>query len=369
VVSPRPVEGSWGGRAFRRRRGFELLLALGFLLLLMFADALLDLFLIRLGVAKGLAPQAVQQHQFRGLPHILFGDFVPVMIGGQGLGHLEHVDVGPVAVHPLVQADVGDEQQDVAVVAHLREPGPSRQDGLAQVLLFPFPALVEAHGVLLVIQTALHHGYPALGIVETGHLHAEAEAIQELGPKFSFLGVHGAHQDEAGRMGEGNALPLHHIHPHGRRVQEHFHQVVVQEVYFIHIQDAPMGRGHDAGLEMLFPLFDGLFQINGAQQSILGGAQGQVHHRHGFEAAGQGLPALPALPASGAHEVFLLGVAIEGAVGHHLDGWQKLRQAPGGAGFGGAFLSPDQDPAQPGIDGVQNQGLFQQVLAHQGRKR
>jgi hypothetical protein len=168
---------------------------------------------------------------------------------------------------------------------------------------------------------------------------------------------------------KGDALPLHHVHPHGCGVQEHVHQVVVQKIHFIHIEDAPVGRSQKSRLEVLFAAFDGLFEINAAQKAVLGGAEGQIHHGHGPVAHRQGLPPGEALPAMIAHELGHFRVAMEGAARHHGDGGQKRGQPPGRGGFGRAFFAPHQDTAQTGVDGIEDQGFFQQFLAHQGRER
>ena len=205
-------------------------------------------------------------------------------------------------------------------------------------------------------------------MAEARHFDAQPEAVQELGPELALLGVHGAHQDEAGRVGKGNTLALHHVDPHGRGVQEHVHQVVVQQVHFVDIQNAPVGRGEQTRLKMLLAAFDGAFQIDGAQEAVLGGAQGQIHHHHGPVPAGQDLALSAALPAGVAHELGQLRVAVKRAARHHGDGGQELRQAPGRGGLGGALLAPDQHPADEGIDRVEDEGLLEALLAHQGRE-
>ena len=176
---------------------------------------------VHLGFAEGFAAQAVGQHQGGGLPDVRRAHCLPAPVGRQGLGHLEHEDVGPVAVHPLVHADGGDEPQEIMGEAHPGQALPGSQNGLADEVLLPLPGGGKTLGVGLEGQAALHHGHAGVEIVKAGHFDAQPETVQELGPELPLLGVHGAHQDEAGRVGEGNPLPLHHVDPHGRGVQQH----------------------------------------------------------------------------------------------------------------------------------------------------
>jgi hypothetical protein len=234
--------------------------------------------------------------------------------------------------------------------------------------LVGLPLAGEVLGVFFVGQAPGHHGHAVLEVGQSRDFHAQTEAVQQLGPEFPLFRIHGAHQDEAGRVLEGNALPLHHIHAHGCSVQQHVHQVVVQEIHFIHVKDAPVGRGQKPRLEVFLPGLDGLFQVNGAEQAVLSGAQGQVHHRHGPVAHRQLLAWGQTGPAGVAHKLRLLRVAVKSTVGHHGNGGQKRSQTPGRGGFGRALLAPHQNSSQAGVNGIKNESLFQQFLAHQGRK-
>ena len=94
--------------------------------------------------------------------------------------------------------------------------------------------------------------------------------------------------------------------------------------------------------------------------------EGQVHHRHGPLPPGQGLALGPALAAGVAHQLELVGIAMKRAARHHRHGGQQLRQPPGRGGLGRALLAADQHPADEGIDGIENQGLFKPLLPDQG---
>ena len=50
--------------------------------------------------------------------------------------------------------------------------------------------------------------------------------------------------------------------------------MVVQQVDFIHIKNAAMGGGQQAGLHPLFTFFKGIFQVQGAHHAVFGGSHG-----------------------------------------------------------------------------------------------
>ena len=57
------------------------------------------------------------------------------------------------------------------------------------------------------------------------------------------------------------ALALHVVAAHSGGVQQYVHQVVVEQVDFVHIQDAAVGGGDEARLKAAVAGFDGLFDV------------------------------------------------------------------------------------------------------------
>jgi len=68
----------------------------------------------------------------------------------------------------------------------------------------------------------------------------------------------GADEDEAGGVGDGDALPLHGVPAGGCGVQQHIHQVVVQQVDLVDVEDAAVGLGlrNGEGIGPLVTRFD-----------------------------------------------------------------------------------------------------------------
>ena len=77
--------------------------------------------------------------------------------------------------------------------------------------------------------------------MDAGHVHGQAEAIQQLRPQIAFFGVHSADKDELSRVGEADSFALDHVHAHGGAVQQQVNHVVVQQVDFVDIEQAAVG--------------------------------------------------------------------------------------------------------------------------------
>ena len=242
-------------------------------------------------------------------------------------------------------------------------------DLIGKLLLLRLPLPAEALRVAFVRHAALHdrHALPRVG--DAVHVHTQRKAIQELRPEVALLGVHGADQDEAGRVAEADPLPLHHVHAHGRGVQQQVHDVIVQQVDFIHVEQAAVGRGQHARLEMALAVLDGLLDVQRAHHAILGGADGQVHEAGATLRDRQRFTARQPIPAVVAQGVDAAGVAGERTVGDHLDLGQQVGQGARRGGFGGAALAADQHAADRVADGIQDQGPLHALLADDGGER
>ena len=102
-----------------------------------------------------------------------------------------------------------------------------------------------------------------------------AKTIQQLRTQVAFFGVHGADEDEARGVGEADAFALDDVYAHRGGIQQQVDDVVIEQIDFIDIEDAAVGVGEDAGVEMTLALLDGLFDIQRADDAVFGGGDGQ----------------------------------------------------------------------------------------------
>ena len=123
------------------------------------------------------------------------------------------------------------------------------------------PVFEKTNRIGLEGQAAVGDLNPFFQVRAAPHVHAEAEAVQQLGPQIPFFRVHGADQDEAAGMAEGDPLPLHVIDPQGGHIQQQIHQVIFQQVDFIHIENGLVGPGQQPRFKTAFSLGQGGFKI------------------------------------------------------------------------------------------------------------
>ena len=115
-------------------------------------------------------------------------------------------------------------------------------------------------------------------------------------------------------MGEGNAFTFHDVNTHGSRIEQHVHDVIVEQIYFVDIKQSAVGIGKHACLEMALAFLDGLFDIQRTDNAVFRGRDRQVYERCGPAVKGQGFPADGAFPAFGAPGTGFIRVAAEAAI-------------------------------------------------------
>ena len=81
-------------------------------------------------------------------------------------------------------------------------------------------------------------------------------------------------------MADRDAFPLHVVAAHGRRIEQHVNQVVVEKVDFIHVEDAPVGGGDETRLKAAGAGLDGLLDVERPDEPVLGGPYRQVDDAH-----------------------------------------------------------------------------------------
>jgi hypothetical protein len=80
---------------------------------------------------------------------------------------------------------------------------------------------------------------------------------------------------------EADALALDHVDAHRRAVEQQVDHVVVEQVDFVDIEHAAVGRGQDARLEVAFAPLDRLLDVERADDAIFGGADRQIDKGRG----------------------------------------------------------------------------------------
>ena len=263
---------------------------------------------------------------------------------------------------------LGIQQQNVIADLHLRQQCDAVLDLMAQLMLLLMIALHKCLGVLLVLTLEPHNLHTLHRIGDALDLHTEAKAVQQLGTQFTFVRVHSANQNEFGRMGEGNTLPFHGIGTHGSRVQQKVHNVIVQQIDLIHIENATVGHSQHTGLELLLAALDGSFYVQRTYHTILSCRNRQIHNGHpnGFHL--KGFAAHESLIALVAHFLRIIGITMERAALDHIDFRQQPGQRTNGGGFCGTLFAEDQYTAHLGVHCIEDQCLLHGILTYNGGK-
>ncbi len=269
------------------------------------------------------------------------------------------------AHRPRIDAGEGDEPAHLGGHLDERQQLLGLDDDRAQPRLVLLAGSSLGTRVRLLGNVPFHHGDPIGDGAEPDDVDAESEAVEELGAELSLLGIHGPDQDESGRMDHRHALALDDVDAHRGRIEENVHQVIVEEVDLVDVEDVAVGVSEDPRLEAALPLLDGALDVEGADDAVLGSVDGQLDHSHGAADPEEMLPGELAGSALVAEEVATPRAAGEAAALDHLD----LREQPGesahGGGLGGAALAPDQHATDGRVDGVEDERRLHRLLAHQ----
>ena len=316
-----------------------------------------------------VAAAAMRQRQQGGLADVGAGDGVASGPGGVRDRRAGGDDVGAQAVHLEPGTHAGDRGQRIVAELHPRQAGASLTDAGPQRGLVGGEGCGERERVGV-------EGEPPADDLDTASrfaggddLDGETEPVQQLGPQFALLRVHGADQDEAGGVLDGDAVAFDGGPAHGGGVQEQVDQVVVEEVDLVDVEDAAVGAREQAGLERHLTLGQGTFELEGTQDAVLGGAHREFDEPHRTRRAGGGVPIGQVQGDRGG----IVGVDGEPVALIDGDGRQDGGQRAHGGGFGGALLAADQHPADLRGDRRQDEGQPHRVevvgfAADDGRK-
>ena len=147
------------------------------------------------------------------------------------------------------------------------------------LLLHPLklgPLLLKGTRVFVKSNAAAHHFRKHVDVVRRLYIDGQAKAIEELRPQFPLFGIHGAHQNKGRRMTDRHAFALDVIDSHGGSIKQNVDNVIAEQIHFIDIQHAAMGRRQQARLKVLFATFEGTFNIQRARHPVLSHPEGQL---------------------------------------------------------------------------------------------
>ncbi len=129
-------------------------------------------------------------------------------------------------------------------------------------------------------------------------------------------------------MGIGDTFSFHDIDPHGCGIKQDIHDVVIKEIYLIHVEDSPVRFRQDAGLKAFFSLFYGLLQIKGPYDPVFRGTDRELNDPRFRLFNGQLFSGVKAAYAFLTHLCPVVRIAPEPAISNHLYVRQERGQGP-----------------------------------------
>ena len=166
-------------------------------------------------------------------------------------------------------------------------------------------------------------------------------------------------------MPDTQAFALDDVFAGRRDIEQKIDQMIFQQVGFIDVKEPAMRAGQQSRLECLLAARQRPFQIERADNAVLGRAERQVDDRHrhlrGFQCALGSTGT--ALVAEFRRPVW---IAIVTAAGYDLHLGQQRRQRAHRRGFSRAAIAKGQHAADLGIDRGDQQRELHLVLADDG---
>ena len=239
----------------------------------------------------------------------------------------------------------------------------ARSFDLVRKLLFArLPLFAKVFGIGFKVQVAFEDRHARGRVADALDIHAQRKTVEELRAQVAFFRVHRADEDKARRMRKADALALDDVDAHRRAIEQQVHHVIVQQVDFVHVQQAAIGRRQHARLKVALALLNRALNIQRAHDAVLGRAHRQVHELGAAQRERQRLAARRSLAAIGApRRPGYRGRSRKRAIGHDGDLRQQRGQRAGGGGLGRAALAADQHAADLRIDRIEDQRAMHPV--------
>lgn len=299
-----------------------------------------ELVLVESRRVKGITAPAVRQREQRGLPHVLREHIRPPGPRRQRGRRTRHHDVGPHAVHLERGTGRRDLPQRPVAQPHRRQQLPRGDDPLPYGGLLVRPTGREPGRVVVVGEPPPYDLHPLVRLPRGRDLDGQPEPVEQLRPQLALFGIHGADEQELRGVPYRDTLALDVRRPHRGGVEEQVDQVVVEEVDLVDVEDPAVRVGEQARLEGLHALRERPLDVQGADEPVLGGADGEFDH------AGRPRGARPRLVrAVRAGRVRCGGVTGETAAGDDRDLGQQRRERADRRRLGGALLAAHQHSA------------------------
>mmetsp|Transcript_60757 Transcript_60757/g.131757 ORF Transcript_60757/g.131757 Transcript_60757/m.131757 type:complete len:205 (+) Transcript_60757:646-1260(+) len=156
-------------------------------------------------------------------------------------------------------------------------------------------------------------------------------------------------------MPNTDTLTLDGVPAPSRAVQQDVDKVVVKQVDLIHVENATVGLGQQAGLKGLLALSQCLLDIDRAADPVLRGTQGQINHRNLLARDFQLLLLREPRTHLIAHHLKLRWRRVVGVLRHAFDLWEQVHQGSNGGRLPSASVTHDHHSSNLWVDHIEDQ--------------
>mmetsp|Transcript_55673 Transcript_55673/g.120267 ORF Transcript_55673/g.120267 Transcript_55673/m.120267 type:complete len:242 (+) Transcript_55673:1631-2356(+) len=166
--------------------------------------------------------------------------------------------------------------------------------------------------------------------------------------QYALLWIPGRHHQWPAGVCHGEPLSLDPVHAALDRCQEQAHQVVLEKIDIIDVEDTPMSLGEQPWLEYGTPLLHGGLNIQGTDQAVLCASQWQLYEG-AIDDLGFNLAVIPALQSLASQRIPLLRfiwVTIGDGANHNLNARQDPTKGPCQRCFRSAMATANANATQ-----------------------
>ncbi len=104
----------------------------------------------------------------------------------------------------------------------------------------------------------------------------QRKAVPQLRTKVAFLGVHRPDERELGGMADADAVALDPVVAARGGVEEYVHEMVVEQIHLVHVEDAAVRAGEQAGVELVVAV-ERVGHRQRADDAVPGRTEGERH--------------------------------------------------------------------------------------------
>ena len=230
-------------------------------------------------LVERITSQTVAHCQRSHLAQVVARDRINALIGGQCPCGAQEGQFSAQPVRTQSDAESRAIRHDIFRGLHRGKRCARVQDCGADLCILGLPMRHERVVVPFERIAATNDLDPLLDVHRGTHLDGQAEAVQQLGTKLSFLRVPRSDEHEARGMADRKTFAFDGIDPGFGHIEQKIDNVIFQQVDLVDVEVSAVGPRQKTGFEGFLAMGEHTLDVEGAGNPVFGHAKGQVHHR------------------------------------------------------------------------------------------